>query len=323
MDLGFKARAGALTLFYVVSDVDRDVLRTMLAEVATGVQIQDDPLEDFEPDILELFQDSYLLEPADPSFPAGTPIGPHTKVQPTPAGRELLFVVSVLQAWLDSGPAGPAELGEEAGPAIWGLLCGWSSTVTHALAAEPLTVGETAERIQTLDPAVVELVIETMMDVELLSALPAGEETRYAVSDWLRAGIAPLAAAARMELRHPPHDTAPIAVADVEAAFRLALPLLRLPTHASGSSALAIQLAEEVADGPVGVTAQVEKGRVVAVSPGLDEQAGSRATAPATDWLDAVIEGAKVIELGGDRPLARLLVNGLHKTLFEPGAGNE
>ncbi len=223
----------------------------------------------------------------------------------------------VLQAWLDSGPAGPVELGEEAGPAIWGLLCGWSSTVTHALAAEPLTVGETAERIQTLDPAVVELVIETMMDVELLSALPAGEETRYAVSDWLRAGIAPLAAAARMELRHPPHDTAPIAVADVEAAFRLALPLLRLPADVSGTCALAAQLEREVSETPVGVTVRIEEGVVVSRKTGTDESADALASASAADWLDTLVEiGVDRVPATGDRRLAGLLVDGLHETLF-------
>jgi hypothetical protein len=313
---GFKARAGALTLFYSVSDVDRDYLRAMLAEVATGVRIQDEPPEDHLPDVMEIFQDSYVLEPADPDLPAGTSIGPDTLLQPTPAGREMLFVVSVLQHWLNIGPAGPVEIGEEAGPLVWGLLSGWSSTLTHALAAGALSAEEATGKIGTLDPPVVRLVIETMLDVGLIEAVPDDGQTRYEVGDWLRAGIAPLAAAARMELRHPLGDTAPIAVADVEAGLRLVLALLRLPVHVSGSCAMAVELDDEVAEGPVGVTARVAQGRVVSVSAGLDEDADARAVAPIAIWLDAVIEGAQGVELSGKRQLAKLLVGGLNRALF-------
>jgi hypothetical protein len=280
------------------------------------VRIQEEPLDDFVPDVMELFQDSYVLEPADPDLPPGTPIGPHTLMQPTPAGREMLFVVSVLQDWLNSGPAGPLEIGEEAAPAIWGLLCGWSSTLTHALAAEPCSAEEAAAKIETLDLEAVEFCIEAMREVALIEAVDDGGQARYAIGDWLRAGIGPLAAAARMELRHPLGDTAPIALADVEAGLRLILPLLRLPARASGSCALAVELEKEVAGSPAGVTARVAKGRVVSVSAGLDEDADARAFAPATAWLDAVIEGARVVELSGDRPLAGLVVTGLRRALF-------
>jgi hypothetical protein len=34
---GFKARAGALTLLHVTSQIERDILRRTLAEVTTGV----------------------------------------------------------------------------------------------------------------------------------------------------------------------------------------------------------------------------------------------------------------------------------------------
>jgi hypothetical protein len=119
-----------------------------------------------------------------------------------------------------------------------------------------------------------------------------------------------------VEHRHPPGDTAPIAVADVEAAFRLALPLLRLPGRVAGSCALVVELEEEVVGGPAALTARAEEGRVVAVEPGLAKDADARAAARAPDWLDAVIDGERAIEMSGELRLARYLVGGLHEALF-------
>jgi DNA-binding HxlR family transcriptional regulator len=319
-DGGFKARAGALTLFYLASDAERSVLRAMLAEATTGVRVQEveEPPGREDEYRLDLFNDSYLLEPADPSLGPGAPIGPDTKVQATPAGRELVRVAAVVERWLHLCPEGHLSLGEGAGPALAALLAGWSSTVLHALAGRPLALGEVCDAVPTLDEATVEERIEMMEGAGLLKA-PAGEgggDRRYEATDWLRRSIAPLLAAARMELRHPPGDTAPLAVADVEAAFRLTLPLLRLPARTAGSCALAVQLEREVAEEPVGVTADLEQGRVVAVEAGLDEDAAARAAGPASTWLDALIDGADSVIVSGERSRARHVVKGLHRELF-------
>jgi len=45
-----------------------------------------------------------------------------------------------------------------------------------------------------------------------------------------------------MEMRFPPGDTAPIAALDVEAAFQLTLPLLKLPRRFRGACSLAVEL---------------------------------------------------------------------------------
>lgn len=120
-----------------------------------------------------------------------------------------------------------------------------------------------------------------------------------------------------MELRYPAPGTAPIAIADVEAAFRLALPLLRLPADASGACSLAVGLEPEVSDRPAGVTAAVEAGRVVAFEPGLEQGADARAEASAADWLDTLIEpGVERVRTSGDRVLAGRLVDGLRTALF-------
>jgi hypothetical protein len=320
---GFKARAGALTLLYLASPMDRGTLLTLLAEATTGAQV----LEDLDvPDlndpatIAAIFSDDYLLEPADPDHPPGAPIGPDTMLQPTPAGREVPFVGMVLQRWLDNCPDGPVELGPEAGPVLAPLLTGWCSMVTHALAAEPLTAVETRDAIEVLDLDTVEARIESMEDAGHLEALPGPEgEPRYAVTEWLRMGIAPLAAAARMELRHPPGDTAAVAALDVEASFLLTSPLLELPRGLSGSCSLAVELDEGVEGSPAGVTARVEAGRVVSCERRLDENADSWAAGSAGEWLDTLIEpDAERVRSGGEHRLPGILLDAFHETLFGP-----
>jgi len=323
---GFKARAGALTLLYLASPMERSVLLTLLAEATTGVRVLDEleapDLND--PDtVLGIFNDPYLLEPADPDHPPGAPIESDTMLQPTPAGREVPFVGMVLQHWLDNCPGGPVELGPDAGPVLSPLLTGWCSMVTHALAAEPLTAVEVHDAIQVLDLDAIEARIESMEEAGQLEALPGPEgEPRYRVTEWLRTGMAPLAAAARMELRHPPGDTAAIAALDVEASFLLTLPLLELPADFSGSCSLAVELDEGIDSSPAGVTAQVENGRIVSCEKRLDEDADAWATGSAGEWLDTLIEpDAKRVRSGGERALARRLLYELHKTLFGATAG--
>jgi hypothetical protein len=314
----FRARAGALTLLYIASPMERSFLLAMLAEAATGVELLDDfelPDPD-DPIDLSIITDPYLVEPADPDF-EGT-VDENTILKPTPAGRELLFVSFILERWLNSCPYDSLRLGPEAGPALSALLAGWSSTAMHVLATRPLSVDETAEAIGTLSDETVEDRIDAMESAGLLEALEEEDgEERFAATEWLRMGIAPLAAAARLEHRHPPGDTAPIAALDVEAAFLLTLPLLELPAELSGTCRLAVELDEGVSPSPAGVTARVESGRVVACKLGLDDGTDAWATASAADWLDTVIEpDVKRVRSGGDRRLARTLLHALHQTLF-------
>jgi hypothetical protein len=320
---GFRARAGALTLLFLTTSMRREVLRPLLAEAATGVELVDreDLPDPDDPIDYEIIVDPYLVEPADPEHGPDDPIGPDTLLQPTAAGHEVPFVSGVLQEWLNRGPGGPTELGPDAGPALWALLSGWSSTAVHAFAAEPRTAAEASDAIQVLDREIVEAHIAAMVETGLLVALqgPEGTEQRFAVTDWLRAAIAPLAVAARMELRHPPGDTAPIAALDVETAFELTLPLLELPPDLHGSCSLAVELDEGVMDSPSGVTAKVDRGRVLTCEPGLDEEADAWAGATAPDWLEMVIEGdAGRASTGGDARIAETLLRELHRTLFGP-----
>jgi hypothetical protein len=321
---GFRARAGALTLLYLVTPMERSVLRAMLAEAATGVEVVDDfvPPDPEDPIDIAVITDPYMVEPADPDLGPGE-IDEDTLLKPTPAGRELLVVAPVLERWLGRCPEGPLALEPDAGPVLSALLGGWCSMVVHALAAGPLAIEETVEALVVLSRETVEERIGDLVEAGLLDVLPGGGGVeRFAVTEWLRMAIAPLAVAARLELRHPPGDTAPISARDVEAAFHLTLPLLELPGEMSGTCSLAVDLDKDVPGSPAGVTVRVERGEVVSCETGLEEVVDAWAAASAGDWLDTVIEPKVVhVRTGGNRNLARRLLHELHELLFGVAVG--
>ncbi len=241
-----------------------------------------------------------------------------------PSGREAVFIGGVAERWLKRAPGGGLAIdGDRAQAALGALIDGWSSTIVHALAAAPASRAELEARIEGLPRRVLKDQLTRMRATGLLATPPGAEDedAPYAPTDWLRAGLAPLLAAARLELREPLEETVPPAPLDVEAAFRLALPLLRLPEDASGSCALAVELDPAVAEEPAGLTANVKKGCVVRVEPSLEEKPDARAVGPAAAWLDTVIEpGPKRVRTSGDRLLAGLILVELHKALFGSAA---
>lgn len=339
---GFQPRAGTLTLLYLASDEDRDVLVAMLAHLEAALL---DPLtdpddwdfslvdEDEEDDDEERDQDEEDLERTLPDFhemrrppPSGMSvvqpgigaIGPHAPSGLGPDHRELLYVGQVLEAWLRKSPTGPMRLGEEeAGIALGALISGWISTVVHAVSGAALTMEEIESASGAVRPEVLAARVEAMEEVGLLEPLEdAGGETRYAATGWLRRGIAPLAAAARLERRQDDEDAAPPDLLDVGAAFRLTLPLLELPADLGGRCRLGVQMPGDL-DALTGATAQVENGRVVFVDLELDLDPGSWATGSPIGWLDTVVDpGERQVAFSGDTRLPEALVAGLHETLF-------
>jgi hypothetical protein len=190
--------------------------------------------------------------------------------------------------------------------------------VVHALAREPLTFPELHDMTEGLSRRALKRHLWAMQGSGQVEALPVGDgATIYAATDWLRAGIAPLIASARLERRAPKEDMAPIDALDVEAGFRLSLPLIELPKELSGVCRLGLNLDETETSSLTGVTAHIEQGRVVSCAAGLTEKADAWTAASASNWLDTVIEpDAKRVRSGGDRWLARALLDGLHRTLF-------
>jgi len=234
------------------------------------------------------------------------------------SGREALFVAFVVERWLQSAPHGPVPFdGPEAEGTVAALAEGWSATVVHMLAREPMTLAELDAAIEGLGRRAVGRHLEAMQRAGQIEALAESDEAIYALTDWARAGIAPLIASARLERRNPMEGMAPIDALDVDAGFRLSLPLLTLPRELSGVCRLGLNLDEDERSAMTGVTARIEEGRVVSCHDGLDIEANAWAAATAADWLDTVIEpDAKRVRTGGDRWLSGALLDSLHKTLF-------
>jgi DNA-binding HxlR family transcriptional regulator len=243
----------------------------------------------------------------------------------TRAGRDLLIVVSAVQAWLERSPGGPLTLGEgPAKAAIKALAESWSTTMVRVLAAGPLSLTELDGVIVPLSYPALERRLAAMRLAGLIEACRGnGRGTPYGVSTWLRHGVAPLAAAARWERRHRSHASSPIARLDAEAAFLLAVPLLRLQPDLSGTCRAAIEIPNGDESRLAGVTIAVERGRIASCTTRLAVDADAWALGPASAWLEAVIErDDDRLELGGDGRLAAALLDGLHTALFGGAVGH-
>jgi DNA-binding HxlR family transcriptional regulator len=241
------------------------------------------------------------------------------QAQVTPAGREMGFVGAIGESWAKKAPDGGIDPNsDEAEEAAAVLIRGWTSTIVHRLAFEPLTLTELGRALDTMSREDVAANVAAMRDVGLLEARPNdGEGAAFAVTDWLRHAIAPLAAAVRCERRWSADETPPVAPLDVEAAFLLTLPLLRLPVDLAGECRLVVELPESEERPAAGVMARVEDQRIAACSTDLAGSAAASAIGTDRAWLEALIEGmAEDLEFGGEETLARELVEALHCCLF-------
>ena len=233
----------------------------------------------------------------------------------TPGGRELLAVDAILRRWLVECPWESLSLGTQtAKAAVNSLVEGWSSTVVRALAAKPLTLTELDRLIAGINYPSLERRLGAMRRLGQIKPVDsAAPGTPYTVTNWLRAGVAPLAAAARWERQHAAQEMAPIGRLDVEAAFLLSLPRLRLGDDVSGSCRLTVETAGTGEQSLTGVRVEVAGGRVCSCVTNLEGQADAWAVGSAAAWIGAVLEGDRDrLELGGSRSLAVALVDGLH-----------
>lgn len=237
----------------------------------------------------------------------------------TSGGREVLFVGFIAERWLQSSPHGPLPFDSpEAARSVLALAEGWTATVVHILARGPQTLDELCEAIDDLDREEIKdhlTALQSSGQVELLADENGGRI--YAATEWMHAGIAALIASARLERREPREDAAPIDALDVEAGFRCSLARAELPRQLSGTCSLGIRLEEDESSCLTGVTVRVDQGQIVSATAGLDPKADAWAAGTASDWMDRVIDSeTNRVQSGGDRWLARALLDALHRTLF-------
>lgn len=238
----------------------------------------------------------------------------------TPAGTELLSVADALERWLQEAPEGPLAFGSsDAKAAIKALMDGWASTMLRALAARPLSLTELDSIIEGLSyPSLERRLGALRLTGQIEACTGNGKGTPYKPTEWLRRATAPLAAAARWERRHILDDSSSTTRADTETSFLLSLPLVRLPAELSGSCRMGVETNADQERRLAGVIADVQKGRIASCTVRLNGSASAWVIGSATAWLHAVVDlDLDGLELGGDRRLARGVVDGLHAALFK------
>lgn len=237
------------------------------------------------------------------------------------AGADLRFVATRLEAWLAGAPSGPLALGgEEARAAVKALVEAWSSTMLRPLATGAATLAELDATIDSLSCQSLERRLAALRLAGLVEGGGGqGKRASYEVTEWLREGAAPLAAAIRWERKYLPEATVPVAPLDAESGLLLAIPLVRLPAEMSGSCRLGVEFAEAGERHLAGVTVEVRGGRIASCTTRLDGTPTAWATGPVAAWLRGTIEAnPDRLELGGDERLAHALVDGLNRALFAP-----
>lgn len=241
------------------------------------------------------------------------------ELEMTAAGKSLLTVAGTVEHWLRQAPEGPLQLGTPAAKsAIKALADGWSTTILRALAARPLSLTELDHIIASLSYPSLERRLGAMRLADQVEALPTNDRgTPYAVTRWLRQGMAPLTAAARWERRNLEGEAPPITRIDTEAAFLLTVPLLELPEDLSGSCRMAVEIPNGSNPHLAGVMIEVSEGRIASCATRLHGTSNAWASGSPDAWLAALIDADRDgLELGGDGSLARTFLEGLHQALF-------
>lgn len=243
----------------------------------------------------------------------------------TAGGRDLHPVLEAIERWLREAPGGPLKIeSNTARAAVRALADGWSTTMLRALAAAPLSLTELDGIIGSRSYPALERRLAAMRLAGLVEPCPGrGRLTPCAVTDWLRYGLGPILAAARWESRPPP--AAGIVAfdrLDIETAFMLAAPLLRLPPRANGTCRLGAEVEDDGESQLAGVTLYVRDGGVASCSTDLRRAADSWVLAPPSGWLDAIVGGDRAgLELGGATELAASVMDEFHEALFGVHAG--
>jgi DNA-binding HxlR family transcriptional regulator len=236
----------------------------------------------------------------------------------TPMGEELLGVAAALETWLQRAPKGAVSLESSAAKGIVkAFVDGWGSTIVRSLATRPMSLTELDREIVELSYPALERRLSSMRMAGLIEPQPGkGNGTPYALTDWARRGVRPLAAAVHCEQAHMGSRAAIFTEVDIEGTFLLATPLVGLPDGSSGSCQLEIESSH--GHGQSGVRVEVEQGKVVNCECDLDEDRPSYAIGTTPKWFAAIKDGAlDELRFGGGRQFAESFVMAMHVTLRE------
>ena len=247
----------------------------------------------------------------------------------TEAGRGILDVADMVEAWLAQAPQGPIVLGSESSKgAIRALVAGWDSTVLRALSARPLSLTELDGVIPDLSYPSLERRLSAMRAARQIEIDPSttGKAKPYAVTEWTRQAVGPLVAAGRCECEHLSEVTNPLTKIDIEAAFLLAVPLVTLDANRSGSCLLAVNTPTGEGDGDgaaptpqvaAGVHVEIDNGEVVSCVSRFEQDPGTWALGTVEAWVEAILDGRldNLRTDGREEGLALSLVQGLHRAL--------
>ena len=229
----------------------------------------------------------------------------------TKPGRKFLEVAAVLRQWLELAPENPTELGSiTSKSAIKALVDGWEVGLVRALAARPLALTELDRLIPAVSYPALERRLTAMRQVGLLEPSPErnGRVTRYQATRWLRCAVAPLSSAMGWEYQYIPEQAPPPGPLDAEAAFLLAVPLLSLPSDASGTCRMAVEFRRGSEHEFAGVMATVMGGSAHSCVTRLEGQSDAWVSGSAMSWFRWLDAGdGKGIEVGGDSVLTHAL----------------
>lgn len=311
-----KVRAGAHALALLSAPMNVAILRA-LSETPTPLidlrrAVGNPPQTTMRKHLAALAEAGILVRDRDAGF-AGS-----VSFSLQKPGTDLLGLVRVLEGWLAAAPEQPVELGSVAArSAIKALIEAWSTTLLRALAARPLTLTELDSLISDVSyPSLERRLVAMRMAGQLEAVTANGRGTPYAVTTWLRRAVGPLVSAICWERRHLAEVTTPIGRLDIETAFLLALPLLRLDEEHSGVCRLAVETRKDGERRLVGVLVGFEEGRIAYCRARLEGNATASAYGPVTAWYRAIGEGhIDHLEAGGDRSLADAVIAGLHDSL--------
>jgi len=237
----------------------------------------------------------------------------------TSAGRGLLDVGAALDRWLEDGPQPDARLGNAAaGGAVQALVNAWSADIVRVLAAGPASASELDRVLRGVSLASLEQQLGAMRQAGLIESAPRRcGSSCYQPTSRLRYAIAPLATAADWERLAAAGVASPISRIEVESAFLLATPLVRLPQTLSGTCRLVVEVRSGGDGKQAGVLVTVENGQIVSCVTRMRGQAESWISGQPSAWLRAVIEGKPGnLTAGGSGTVAAAVVGGLHAALF-------